>query len=396
MSVARHLIDNARNLRDWMQLPHPARQAGRRDRGEPGNDPGIDACVAATTDWLYRAQACSSSRDGGVARHFSVIDGWGPSYPETTGYIVPTMLAQGQRAKNDSYTESAVRMLDWLLAIQLPGGGFQGGTVTDLPVVPVTFNTGQILMGLAAGAAAYGESYTASMQKAAEWLVDCQDDDGSWRRNESPFALEGDKTYHTHTAWGLLQVASVSGSERFAEAALKNIHWAVDRMRPNGWFEHCCLTDPSRALTHTLGYALRGVIEGYRYSGDEALLEAAITSANGLLTTQRGDGALPGRIDGNLNGAVNWVCLTGNVQIAHCWLLLSEITGNRRFLEAGRAANQFVRRTVDVEGPDDTRGAIRGSYPISGEYGRFQYLNWAAKFFIDSNLLEKDLIEPVK
>ena len=36
-------------------------------------------------------------------------------------------------------------MLDWLVSIQMPSGAFQGGTIGESPVVPVTFNTGQIL-----------------------------------------------------------------------------------------------------------------------------------------------------------------------------------------------------------------------------------------------------------
>jgi hypothetical protein len=33
-------------------------------------------------------------------------------------------------------------------------------------------------------------------------------------------------------------------------------------------------------------------------------------------------------------------------------------------------------------------GGVKGSFPVSGGYGRFQYLNWACKFSIDANLLE--------
>ena len=39
--------------------------------------------------------------------------------------------------------------------------------------------------------------------------------------------------------------------------------WALTKQRVNGWFADCCLNDPTRPLTHTIGYALRGVIEGY-------------------------------------------------------------------------------------------------------------------------------------
>jgi len=34
------------------------------------NDPGPQAIIAAGIDWLLRAQDCSVSKDGGVARHY--------------------------------------------------------------------------------------------------------------------------------------------------------------------------------------------------------------------------------------------------------------------------------------------------------------------------------------
>lgn len=396
MPVARKLLDNARNLRAWMGLPREVRDLSRRDRNEPGRDPGLERSVEAATEWLCRAQTCSKTADGGVARHYSLIDGWGASYPETTGYIVPTLFSAAERTANEEYLGCARKMLDWLLRIQMPCGGFQGGTVLDRPVVPVTFNTGQVLMGLADGSKRFGEPYHSATIRAADWLVGCQDADGAWRRNESPFALAGDKTYHTHTAWGLLEAASATRSEKFAEAGMRNIRWALGKLQDNGWFEDCCLTDPTQPLTHTLGYALRGIIEGYRFSQDERLLDAAIRSANGFLSAQRADGAIPGRLDRKLKGTVPWVCLTGNVQIAHCWLQLSQLTGERLYRDAAGAANQYVRRTIDVEGSPETTGAVRGSYPISGGYGTYQYLNWAAKFFVDANVLEKELREGPK
>ena len=91
------------------------------------------------------------SADGGVARHYCLITGWGASYPETTGYIVPTIIREAQATGDTELLQRARRMLDWLVSIQMPGGGFRGGVTSDGPAVPVTFNTGQILLGLAAG-----------------------------------------------------------------------------------------------------------------------------------------------------------------------------------------------------------------------------------------------------
>jgi hypothetical protein len=104
-------------------------------------------------------------------------------------------------------------------------------------------------------------------------------------------------------------------------------------------------------------------------------------------------GFLPGCLDSRWNGTVRWSCLTGNVQIAHCWLLLYRETGDVGFRDAGFSLNRFVRSTVSIDGPPEKRGAVKGSFPVSGEYGQYEYLNWACKFFIDANLLEKSIRE---
>jgi hypothetical protein len=45
-----------------------------------------------------------------------------------------------------------------------------------------------------------------------------------------------------------------------------------------------------------------------------------------------------------------------------------------------------------VHGEADIRGGVKGSFPVSGDYNPYEYLNWAAKFFIDSHLLERAII----
>jgi hypothetical protein len=52
------------------------------------------------------------------------------------------------------------------------------------------------------------------------------------------------------------------------------------------------------------------------------------------------------------------------------------------------AANSYVRRSLDTSGPPEVRGAVKGSFPIDGWYGKWQYLNWACKFMIDANRAE--------
>lgn len=377
--------------RRW-QLPPAAKAEANKDKnGLPVTDPGTDIAVREAIAWICRAQDCSTTRDGGVARHYSLIDGWAPSYPETTGYIIPTILKFARLTGDNALFDRGRRMLDWCLSIQFPNGAFQGGMVNAQPLVPVTFNTGQILLGLASGAKEFGEPYHGSMMRAADWLSETQDPDGCWRNHPSPFAMPGEKTYDTHVAWGLLEAARLEPGKNYERAALANVQWALTKQASNGWFSNCCLTDPLNPLTHTLGYTLRGILEAYRFTNDDKFLSAARLTADGLLNTLRADGFLPGCLTADWKPAARWACLTGTVQVSYCWMTLYQITGIVRYKEAAQKANRYVRRTQNVAGPPEIRGAIKGSFPVDGDYGENQYLSWAAKFFADANLLEKDV-----
>ncbi len=374
------------------RLPRVAKHAMRADAaGPPDIDPGAAVAIAAALDWLKRAQDCSASADGGVARHFSLLTGWGASYPETTGYIVPTLLDHAERSRDADLFDRARRMLDWLVSLQFPDGGFPGGVVGDGAPVPVTFNTGQILLGLADGVRVFGDAYRPAMRLTADWLAETLDDDGCWRRYRSPFTAQDDKTYETHVSWGLFEASRIEANQRWAEAGMRQVRWALTEQSANGWLDQCCLEDATNPLTHTLGYALRGIIECHRYSRGEEFLAAARRLADGLISAQSADGRLPGRLRRDWSAGSSWICLTGLVQIAHCWLLLYRETGEPRYREAGFAGNAFVRRTVAYDAPPDIRGGVKGSFPVHEDYGRFEYLNWAAKFFIDSNQIETDI-----
>ncbi len=374
-----------------LTLPAAARNEQRHDAaGLPAEDPGNERVLPALFAWLARAQDRSASHDGGVARDFSLLDGWATSYPETTGYIIPTLLEWARRTGEAEWRERALRMADWLVGIQFQEGGFQGGKIDSTPVVPVTFNTGQILLGLVAAETETGH-YHEPMTRAADWLVRTQDEDGCWRRHGSPFADAADKQYDTHVAWGLFEAARIEPARGWGEAGLKNVRWALSGQAPNGWFQSCCLSDRAQPLTHTLGYALRGVVEAWRFQPASDLLAGAERAALGIMSALRPDGFLPGCLGPDWSPQADWACLTGTVQIAHSWMLLSQITGRADYLDAARRANAFVRRTVRLDGPLDQRGGVKGSFPIDGEYGQWSYLNWAPKFTADSLILELDM-----
>lgn len=389
------MLDSLKALARRLQperLTQEARDERLRDQsGLPQTDPGCWPVIRANLAWLCRAQDLSPSRDGGVARDYSLMNGWATSYPETTGYIIPTFIDLARRLGDDELHHRARRMLDWCVSIQFPDGGFQGGKIDATPRVPVTFNTGQILIGLAAGTATYGDSYRPAMERAAVWLRDTQDPDGCWRRFPTPFAAPGEKAYETHVAWGLFEAERVAPGYGFGDAGLRQVAWALGKQNELGWFASNCLSDPEAPLTHTIGYALRGVVEAWRLTGRDDLLRGACRTADGLLPAVGSDGWLAGQLDAGFQPRAGYVCLTGSVQIAHSLILLRQATGNPDYAAAARRLNAFVRRAVRLEGPDGQRGGVKGSFPVDGEYGRWEYLNWAAKFCIDAQLAEVDL-----
>jgi hypothetical protein len=282
-------------------------------------------------------------------------------------------------------------MMDWLVSIQFADGSFQGGVIDAEIRQSTVFNTGQILLGLAAGVDEFGDDYRASMRKAADWLLSVQDSDGCWRKFSSPFVVAGEKAYDTHVAWGLLEADKVDPGRNYAQAALANVHWALTQQIPNGWFQNCDLNLPQQPLTHTLGYVLRGLSEAYLFSPDPALLQAIRLTADALLGTMQPDGYIAGRFYSDWQPAADWVCLTGTVQIAICWLLLYQITGEEKYQHAAFTANRYVRRRMNTNGPSYLRGGIKGAFPVSGAYGTYSLLNWACKFFVDANLLEEEM-----
>ena len=97
LGVAQNLRNRFLDLRIRYGLSEAARAESKRElRTGARQDVPIDDAVTEALAWIARAQDNSTSADGGVARHYCLISGWGPSYPETTGYIVPTVIREAR------------------------------------------------------------------------------------------------------------------------------------------------------------------------------------------------------------------------------------------------------------------------------------------------------------
>jgi hypothetical protein len=385
---ARHYLSlaNADLARGYLMLPR--KQLPPREES-----------LRAAIEWICCAH--DASGDGGVARSYTIAynyffkrRGWLPSYPETTGYIIPTLFDYAKRTGREDLFARAVRMADWESTIQLPSGAVMGGTV-DAAAAPAIFNTGQVIFGWVRAFQETGrQSYLDSAVRAGDFLLGAQDVDGAWRKSLGNFASSelASYTYNTRSAWALLLLSDASRDPRYRDAAIRNVDFALTEQLPNGWLRNNCLSDAARPLLHTIAYALRGILEIGLALRNETYIAAARKAADALLLKQREDGSLAGRFTSDWQPAVEFTCLTGNVQMGTVWASLHGYTRDDKYLRALSKANVFTQSVQWLgTGNRGLDGGISGSFPLHGQYGRFEVLNWATKFFADSLMLEADI-----
>jgi hypothetical protein len=341
--------------------------------------------LAEGAEWVLRAQAATP--DDGVAGGYSFEDGWIPSYPETTGYLIPTLVAYAEYSGNPEFEKRALAMAEWELAIQDASGGFPGHFV-DRENPPVVFNTGQIIFGLlAAHQAAGDERFLTAARRAARWLASVQDGDGAWRRHDYRGAVH---SYNARTAWALVELGLGGGDGDALESGTRHLDWVLRQQEDNGWFRHCAFGPAEDPFLHTIAYTTQGLLEAGLHLGRADYVAAAERACRALVDHVRADGFIPGTFDDGWRPTATYSCLTGNAQMAAQWLRLYELRGDAGFRSAADRALRFLKTLQDCDAANPrTRGAVKGSHPIWGRYLFGTYPNWAVKFFMDALLMEE-------
>ncbi|HVI10011.1 MAG TPA: prenyltransferase/squalene oxidase repeat-containing protein [Candidatus Binatia bacterium] len=339
-----------------------------------------DTVLNALMAWILSAQR----PDGGIAAYYSLLTGWSASYPEVTGYLVPTLYDFSGRTCDPRAASTAGRATDWLLSLQMPDGSFPGG-LHGTESRPSVFNTGQILQGLVRAAA---ETEHAKVQQAAiaagEWLVSVQSEDGSWS-GEAAYQNAA-HSYYSMVAWSLSELAAQSGDRRFALAAEKNLDWVLSYFRASGWVEGISLRGHPNYL-HFIAYVLQGALEtAIRLKRNDAI-EKVDRSAWALLRKFETNKNLCGAYETNFKNGHQFTCLTGNAQMSCVWLRLFEAAGDLRYLNAALKMNELLKQLVPASGRG-VAGGVAGSYPIWGRYQPLRYISWGCKFFADALMLE--------
>jgi uncharacterized protein YyaL (SSP411 family) len=280
-------------------------------------------------------------------------------------------------------------MADWEIDIQHPTGGVLAGALGDSDQ-PTIFNTGQVIFGwVRAFEEEQDERYRQAAVRAADWLIEVMDDDGCWRQFGSPMTGKQINTYNTRSAWSLARVFDITGDRRYLDAAVKNAEWAMTQRNAIGWLAQNCLQDSSQPFTHTIAYAMRGLLEIGLAAQREDLMAAARIIGDAMIANLPANGFMPGRFNEKWQPTVKWSCLTGDCQLAINWGRLYQATGEEKYRQATSRILGFVKKTQKLASDDrDILGGIKGSHPINGGYHPWQYPNWATKFYADALIMD--------
>jgi hypothetical protein len=344
----------------------------------------ITAHLDAALNWLLVAQ----SHRGGYAHSFHFVHGWQAPYPETTGYIIPTMRRAWELTGNTACVVSLKNAAQWLLSIQRGDGSFQ-----DMSNHPQVFDTGQILIGLNDLVRhPQGIDCVDAQKRAARWLCSVQGSDGSFQRYAYNSVVH---SYYARVGAALIDAGELMADDDVKRAGIDNLLWTVRQQSGNGFFDHLSFNDAPPFL-HTMVYVLEGLLDAYENIQEQSFLKSVLVFARKLSEISRRDGMLRSQYFPNYEIANAEKCLTGLAQWAGVSFRIARITGDDDWLAEGRRVIEFLFRQQIFCKDERLNGGLPGSAPFYGRYMRAAIPNWGMKFFLDALLLMMESATPMQ
>lgn len=265
------------------------------------------------------------------------------SYPEVTGYFIPTLYEWGENELARSCTR-------WLLSIQLGDGSFPAPDG-----VPYTFDTGQVMRGLCAAMEDEVQGVEEALKKASDWILTQIDSDG--RLNTPSTELWGDianDMIHLYVIPPLKEAGQKLGNDEYVKAAEAILAFYKQQEE----------LLPFNRLSHFHAYIMEALCE----LGETELAAKGMSDVEVL---QRKDGSIPAYPD------VNWTCSTAIAQYAVVWYRLGKT----------ERADRAIRYMEKIQ---NKSGGFFGSYGQGAKYISGAEISWAVKYFLDAYHLKME------
>lgn len=286
----------------------------------------------------------NSVKNGGIINNSKLTK----SYPEVTGYYIPTLLRWG-------YSELAIEYAEWLCSIQKADGSW----FDTMDVAPYIFDTAQILKGLLNIREFYQDKETLdkTVLKGCEWILSCMTEDGQLKTpTEAAWGNIANELIHTYCLSPLVEAAKVYNDEKYAKAAYKILEY----YKKNYYNEIVNFS----MLSHFYAYVVEAMLD----MGEVGLAKEAMYN---MEKYQKESGAIPAYKD------VDWVCSTGLFQLSLIWFRLGNLDrGTKAFEYACKLQNEtggWYGSYISEENPEEDN-----TYFPDAE------ISWANKYFLDA------------
>lgn len=276
------------------------------------------------------------------------------SYPEVSGYYIPTLLKWGER-------ERALTYAKWLCSIQHEDGAWYDTNGNH----PYTFDTAQILKGLLAIRHIY--DCDENIKRGCDWLITNINEFGDLTTPCKESQDEGvcSQLIHSYCISPLIDAAKVYSEIKYMDAAKKVINFYLTQKRKE-------ILDFS-FLAHFYAYVMEAMCD----IGEIDFAKEAMQPISAMLDEY-------GYVPGYKN--VKWVCSTAIFQFAVVFYKLGD-------LERGNKALKYGAKLQNES------GGWYGSYPTSMQvdysdpeqypnYFETEEISWAVKYFLDAVALK--------
>lgn len=273
------------------------------------------------------------------------------SYPEVSGYLIPTLINWGER-------DLALKYASYLIGIQNPDGGFP----TPQSRNSAFFDTGQILRGLFA-ISAITPDYRLQIERALQFMVSSISESGELILSE-----EVDWAGEVPRAISLYAIAPCISWLRNNDpqsATLDKFLLAVKQL----------IGDPEitelKSVNHFHAYIMDALID----LGYEDL------ARNGMKRLRKID--MEGAIAGN--STEKWICTTGQFQYS---IIFTKLGMHKEALESFLVGAKKQNRSGGWYGSVGRAAAVRNClYPLAPKYKMYfpnDEIPWANKYYLDA------------
>lgn len=324
-------------------------------------------------------------KSGGSAAYYSKIykpvGFWSGAYPETTGYLIPTLFDAGKR-------NEAMALADWVISLQYEDGGLPGGLMSNGKKEERSiFNTAQMIIGLHRAAKETSEDkYAKATLDAGNWLKNVQDVDGSW--SQYHYKKGYFPSYYTRVAWPMLLASEFEHGDAIEHAATKTFELIQAKKRNNHFIKDSAFESGHAAFLHTIAYTIRGFIEAGMILKRKDFWKTGYNLAYKLFRKYELKKYLAGAYHEDFSEVKWYRCLTGEAQMCIIWLLIAEHKNDPRFVNVASKVLDDLCKAQPTSSFLKKKGGLPGSKPYYGRYIAFRQPNWATKFFMDALYLE--------